>query len=438
MRWRAAWGVALGVLVGVPGVAQAQGVLAYPSSTCDTGTDQCPFGLFVMADDGSSKRRLTSGRDLDPDWSPAGDRIAFSRTTTEGYGYERLFVANADGSNERQLIPGGMPGATSERSPSWSAGGDAIAFQANVTAEGTYASIYVVGADGSGPKRVSREGQTALSPLFAPDGVHIVYFGYMNHPIPGPDGRPQDYGMWITDRLGSEPRRVTAGDLPIASNGASFSPSGLYMAVTLVIEDQTHVYAMRSDGSGLRRIEGAMGTTPEWSGVGDAIFYEHGSNAFNQRLYRLDLKVGATPKPLTDPGSTYGRSSWSALGRFTTELPPVDELAPLTIVGDLPGAVGDLPGKLPFLAADISGIKHVEGAVGLRVAKRCRFLRSDGRLGSRRSCGRPVYSRVPLDSAGWQKRTKRLPKGTYDVRFKATDTRGNTTRKPKRRVVRVR
>jgi Tol biopolymer transport system component len=434
--------LAVVIAAALPGDAAAQGALAFTSIRCDDGgvpttgswpgfaERPCTRGVFVMDDDGANQRRLTTGHsegqeprsgDLSPSWSPAGDRIVFGRQS--GGAEERLFVMNANGSGQRQLIPGGVPGSSGEQFPSWSRTGDLIAFFAYGTHIG-FGSIWVVRPDGSGLRRVSPVGQTAHHPTIAPDGKHIVYFGY------SAQGNGSDSGMWVTDRDGAPPRRVTAGDQRISSNGVSFSPSGRWMAVTL---SDGLIYAMRTDGSELRRIEGAVGTSPTWSGLGNAIFYTGGTDVQSISIYRLDLKPGATPKALTAPGTSGGRADWSAAGRFTSLIPPLDELAPLTLVGDLPGTTG----RLPFLAVDASGLKRVDAAVGLRSAGRCRFLRSDGKLGARRSCGDPVYAKAPLDGPGWRKRTKSLPKGTYEVRIRATDARGNTTRKPKRRVVKV-
>ena len=457
MRGRFLLGLAL-LAMALPASAQAQGALAFVSARCDDGgvpttgshfgpgERGCTPGIFVMDDDGSNQRRLTKGfsegeeprsGDLDPSWSPAGDRIVFTRHLAAESGQPRLFVMNADGSDQRQLIPGGVPGVAGERQPHWSRTGDLITFQ---TFGPDFGSIWVVRPDGSGLRRVSPEGQTALSPAFAPDGIHIVYIGYVMNP-----GVPLDYGMWVTDRFGTTPRRITAGDLPISSSGGSFSPSGLYLAITLWIDHKPMIHAMRTDGTVVRRVDGAVGYVPTWSGLGNAIFYTHGEGSDALGIYRLDLQPGSSPKRLTPPGSGGGRAEWSALGRLTTALPSADELAPLTIVEHPPGPPepgryrGPATSKIPYLAADISGVRRVDAAVGLRMSKReCRFLRTDGRLGPRRRCSDPVYGRAPLDGPGWRKRTKRLPKGTYEVRLKATDRRGNTTRKPKRRVIEVR
>src|SRR5687767_6494831 len=58
--------------------------------------------IYVMDDDGSDQRRLTSdpGVDTMPAWSPDGRRIAFVR----GFGADAdIWVMNADGSDQQRL-----------------------------------------------------------------------------------------------------------------------------------------------------------------------------------------------------------------------------------------------------------------------------------------------------------------------------------------------
>jgi hypothetical protein len=92
--------------------------------------------------------------------------------------------------------------------------------------------------------------------------------------------------------------------------------------------------------------------------------------------------------------------------------------------------------RIPFIVVDRSGIRRVDAAVGLRVKGGCRFLGSDRKLGARRSCSSPRYVRVK-SNGGWHKLTDKLPKGKYQVRFRTTDVRGNTVKKPKPRTVRL-
>ena len=81
-------------------------------------------GIQVMNADGSGQRRLTSdtGFESNPAWSPDGRRIAF---TGGRDGNARIYVINADGTEQRLLMPAA---ASYFSSPAWSPNGEKIAF----------------------------------------------------------------------------------------------------------------------------------------------------------------------------------------------------------------------------------------------------------------------------------------------------------------------
>lgn len=109
-------------------------------------------------------------RDQQPAWSPDGKTIAFVR---ERYVPDRrwgsrstplvIHLVNASGRGSRRLTAGS--------SPSWSANSKRIAFAA---ADG----VYVIGADGSGRRRLVRvppSRDNDLNPKWSPDGSTIMY-----------------------------------------------------------------------------------------------------------------------------------------------------------------------------------------------------------------------------------------------------------------------
>ena len=106
-----------------------------------------PFRLFVMNADGTDNRQLTEGGsdtadDLSPSWSPDGTRIAFSSSRPGGF--PQIFVVAPDGSAMKRLTNGDQI----DGNPSWSPDGTRIAFDRCCTAGS--ADIWTVNADGSG------------------------------------------------------------------------------------------------------------------------------------------------------------------------------------------------------------------------------------------------------------------------------------------------
>ncbi|MBS1249167.1 MAG: hypothetical protein MAG431_00740 [Chloroflexi bacterium] len=86
--------------------------------------------LYIMrSGDGGGLTRLTDSpwEDNDPEWSPDGTKIAFKSTRyTEQAGREEIYVMNQDGSNPRRLTT--TEGWESDHDPSWSPASDRILF----------------------------------------------------------------------------------------------------------------------------------------------------------------------------------------------------------------------------------------------------------------------------------------------------------------------
>jgi hypothetical protein len=78
-------------------------------------------------------------------------------------------------------------------------------------------------------------------------------------------------------------------------------------------------------------------------------------------------------------------------------------------------------------------VGRVEVAIARLDGARCRFLRSNGRLGARRSCGRALFLRAAARTgsreSSWSlRRPASLPPGTYRITSRAVDRSGNAER----------
>ena len=125
--------------------------------------------IFVMNADGSGGGALTQGTlaDRDPAWSPDGTQIVYASRTEAG-GPFRLFVMNADGTDDRQLTDGGSNTAD-DLSPSWSPDGTRIAFSS--TRPGGFPQLFMVAPDGTAMKRLTHGDQIDGNPSWSPDGT---------------------------------------------------------------------------------------------------------------------------------------------------------------------------------------------------------------------------------------------------------------------------
>ncbi|MCC7495576.1 MAG: PD40 domain-containing protein [Fimbriimonadaceae bacterium] len=104
--------------------------------------------LWVGPADGPESRPLLNlTRAYAPAWSPDGSQIAFVASPT-GSSVNRLYIANADGSEPRQLTAW----TGSDSHPAWSPDGRWIAFSADHQDDG---EIYLVRPDGSALRRLT-------------------------------------------------------------------------------------------------------------------------------------------------------------------------------------------------------------------------------------------------------------------------------------------
>jgi hypothetical protein len=246
--------------------------------------------LYVMQADGSGLQALGLG--VDPDWSPAGDRIAFAGLLEDEPG---IHLINADGSGRTRLTD------ASDWQPTWSPDGKHLAF---MSLRDGNREIYVVNADGSGLRRISNNPWQDKHPSWSPAGDRIAFISnrsgrwqvwvmnadgsqqirltdndYDNfRPVWSPDGRQIAYGVWtgirneiwVMDADGSKPQMVTANAVykqEFAGYGLAWSPNR-FISFVSNRAGQPQVYAMNPDGSGQTAVTDmpAGAFSPAWSG----------------------------------------------------------------------------------------------------------------------------------------------------------------------------
>ncbi|GEM_PF-3687606 len=96
-----------------------------------------------------------AGQESEPTWSPTGDRIAFLRQAS-GTPTTDLWVANLDGSGLTRLLGGD---SQSLEMPAWSPDGTTLVVSRTITATGTEAGIWIVGADGRNAHQLIADGE---------------------------------------------------------------------------------------------------------------------------------------------------------------------------------------------------------------------------------------------------------------------------------------
>jgi Tol biopolymer transport system component len=190
--------------------------------------------------------------------SLATDRIVFLRIAPAE---STLYIANADGSNEKPLTqPGSM-----NYNPAWSTGGDWIAFTSDRAGS---ADLFRMHPDGTGLERLTDDPAFDDQAAFSPDGKRIVFVSTRAA------GRAN---LWMLNIASRSITRLTSGDggdfrpawsadgqwIAFSSDRGSELPSAKGRWERLQLVD---LYVIHPDGTGLRRVSehGNFCGSPKW------------------------------------------------------------------------------------------------------------------------------------------------------------------------------
>jgi TolB protein len=227
-------------------VQRPTGMIAFSAGPFEAGTTD----IYTVRADGSELRRLTdgTGRKFDPALSPDGRRIVFRFQKGDDRTAD-IYVMNVDGSGLENLTRN----RAMDYAPSWSPDGKRIVFASD--RGGSFPHIYVMDADGTNARRVGRS--TGEYPSWSPDGRRIA-FGVLT------GSSSSSFEIFVMRADGSKLRRLTRNR--VTDNCPSWSPSGRL----IVFHRNAHgglprLYVMRPGGSGVRRLSSAPGEVPDWS-----------------------------------------------------------------------------------------------------------------------------------------------------------------------------
>ena len=245
-----------------------------------SGTHQ----IYVYDVGSDSLAQLTdgSGRSIEPDWSPDGQRIAFSSAQQDGV-HPELAVMDADGGNLNTLTSDGAFAVGA----AWSPDGAFIAYHSNRTGD---FEVYVIRADGTESVNLSNDPSGDFMPAWAPDGQSLIFVSTRG-------GSLAIYRM-AADGSGVEP--LTTGASPDYYY-PSYSPDGQRIVLVSSSLDTTEaIYTMSADGTDLRALtddQSSNNTTPVWSPDGSTIIFSSDRDGYRQ-LYVMNAD-GSNQAPLS-------------------------------------------------------------------------------------------------------------------------------------------
>ena len=252
------------------------------------------YSIFEMNADGAAQQPLTEADpdpstpeglffQIEPAWSPDSRAIAFASARSGSFD---VYVMDADGTGTRRLTRS----VGDERHPTWSPDGSRIAFADKD-------DLFVTNVSGRGVRRVSPTPAVESEPVWSRDGAWLAY----TRRIRGTNASE----IWMSHPDGSQARPITS--LGAKSVNPAWSPDGARIAFSSNLRGPLYdIYVVGVGERRLRRLTlaGSSAFEPAWSPDGSKIaFTQDGS------IRTVDLE--RVVEELTSPRNNDSYPAWN-------------------------------------------------------------------------------------------------------------------------------
>ncbi|RXK82159.1 Tol-Pal system beta propeller repeat protein TolB [Chlorobaculum sp. 24CR] len=247
--------------------------------------------VYTCDFDGENVVQLTNSNSisLTPVISPDGNYIAWTDYTS---GRPDLYIKNLATGAKVSVNKHGVC-----ISPAWRPGTNTLVTTLSYQGD---QDLYLIRADGTVERRLTKGGGIDVSPSFSPDGSKMAF-------VSTRQGGPQ---IFIQDMNSGQARRLTYSGT--YNTQPSWSPSGdkiLYSSMQK--SGEINIFMINADGSRLLQLTSGAGNNeyPSWSPDGSMIVFSSTRDG-KRKLYVMNVD-GANQKPLLRMAGEQQQPSWS-------------------------------------------------------------------------------------------------------------------------------
>lgn len=248
-------------------------------------------GIYLMNEDGSNRRKITSRAGDVPVWSPTGHKMVYVVTES---GRKTLYRVDDFDGTDQVLAFADHP--NSSQRIEWSRAGDWIIHDHKYHNAPNPMRVIAFKATGSGGHTVAEDEYENHSPTSSPDGKKVAYLSRRDGVI----------HIMTANLDGTNKRSLFSGQYIQAP---AWSPWGDQIAFSRMVGTERKIFVINVDGTGLREI--GPGQNPQWAPIGKRILAA--TPGASPDLYIHDLNESTSTKVLSATTIT-GLPRWSPDG----------------------------------------------------------------------------------------------------------------------------